>query len=158
MNIDANVFWPSGERDHFALDRSRLDAKALNNANNMLMILSINGTFVRASLATGRAQTLTWLFPSPPGSEADVRVLGIAEPVGTLAVVVATKGQVGAAHLKAALKSIYGEGKVPPQDIESVLGKAQAPTVAVVTFGPKTDAAVDEAYGLALYLGAALNG
>ena len=159
MSSDTHVFWPGGEQEHFVLDPSRLDPKALTNANNILMVLSINRSIVRGSVATGRAQTLTWLLPSPPESTANMQVVSIAsEPVGTLVVLAATKGQVDPAQLKAASTILCDGAMVAPHEIESVLGKAGAPAVTVVAHGPKTDAGIDEAYGLALYLGAALNG
>jgi hypothetical protein len=161
--FEAWVFWPSGERERFVVDPSRLNPKAMAGAENLLTGLSISGSIVRASLATGRTQTLTSCVPSPAtgiengGRPLAVRIAG--DGGALLAVVAVYGGRHDAAAVKAALKLISDEAKLGLKEIESILSKSATPSgMVIATFGSKTDAAVDEAYGLALHLGAAMNG
>jgi hypothetical protein len=159
---EAFVFWPGGERENFILDPARLNPKALTNAGNLLRALSLSGSIVRGSLATGRTQTLTCLLSSPTLRDGDaakiqgVRIAGDGD--APLATVVAYRGRDDAAGRKAALKIVADETSAGTRDIESIFGTGpETPVVAIVGYGAKTDAAVDEAYGIALYLGATMN-
>jgi hypothetical protein len=159
MDSNAYVFWPDGERETFVLDSSRLGPKGSANAKKILTILSIAGSMVRASVATGRAQTLTSI-PSPEvnGHATSLQAVSIADGDTTLAIVVAMSGHDDVAALKAGLKIMPDEHRAWAQRVESILSDvAGTPAIAVVTFGTKTNPAVDEAYGLALYLGATMN-
>lgn len=160
LEYDAYVFWPNGEREHFVLNPSRLDPKALDNARNMLTILSISNNFVRASIVTGRTQSLTRLpHGSGATSVAQTRALRIAGDDGAPLAIVTTFAASGdGMELDAAAKLIADVGKIGLHEVESDLWQAtKGRVIAITTFGAKTDLAIDEAYGIALHLGVAMN-
>jgi hypothetical protein len=153
---EAWVIWPNRERERFVVDPARLDAKGLTGAKNWLTILSLNGSFMRASTATGRAQTLTAAAPSSAGPPLAVRIAGDSDkPLATVAVFGARHD---AATVKAALKIVADDAKVAVADLDAIVSQSKtANGMVIATFGAKDDAAVDEAYGMALHLGAAMN-
>src|SRR5262245_41071236 len=60
-----HVFWPDGEREHLVADPARLDPAVVTAVTNLLTVLSISGSVTRASIRTGRVQTLTRLEGQP---------------------------------------------------------------------------------------------
>jgi hypothetical protein len=158
VQIDVYVVWPGGEREHLVFDSSRPEPKGLATARNLLAGLSISGSVVRGSVSTGRAQTLTSLLPSASTQDKDaadfeVRAVQIAgEHNAPLAIVAALSGRDDSAVV-----NIIADGsKIGTQEIAAIVGEKR-PAMVVLPLGAKTDAAVDEAYGLALYLGAAMS-
>ena len=153
---EAWVFWPSGERQQVLLDPAKLDERALGGARNWLTGLSITGSIVRGSAATGRTQTLASVARSSAGVPLAVRITGDGDK--PLAVMAVFGERHDAAGVREALGSVAAAAKIPMQELTAIVDKcATRNGIAIATHGPSNDAAVDEAYGMALCLGAAMN-
>ena len=148
------VFWPNGEMECFVVDLWLSDRTALSHAKNWLEILALGGTFVRASVVTNRLQTLSSAVATPSGRPLAVRVSGAGDrPLASVAVFGRYHDPTGA---RAALSFVANDARIA--DLDALQADPEIECgIAIATFGPKTDAAVDEAYGIGLCLGAAMN-
>jgi hypothetical protein len=160
MEIDMRVFWPDGRHEHRRFDPRQLDSRGIGNAKNLLAALSLTGTLMRASTATGRLQGLTVVYPPSPANGDKTRVVRIEHESKPVVLVAGSRDQIDFSPIRAILLTQVDSNQPQRQAIESFLDKRAASAVGgqvlIAVFGTSEDPAVDEAYGLAIHLGVAM--